>query len=112
MLIAIILPEFYVGRALEEFVAAYRSTSYCTHLGGSQWTMTHASYANIGSFVLRRKSAEVLAMNTRGQHRLVMAQRHLRRATTMVVTIPARQDIDSETQISTLICPSPSLLRS
>lgn len=58
MLVAIIMPEFMFGKALGDFVAAYRS-SRCEVMQeharkvNTEWTMTHAFYANMGGFILR-----------------------------------------------------------
>lgn len=63
MMVVTILPEFFVGRALGEFVAAYRSANCCNFMqecakkSNTQWTITHAFYANMGGFVLRDGTA-------------------------------------------------------
>lgn len=63
MMVVIILPEFFVGRALGELVAAYRSANCCSFMQecaktlSTQWTITHAFYANMGGFVLRDGTA-------------------------------------------------------
>ncbi|KAF8858839.1 hypothetical protein BDZ45DRAFT_590708 [Acephala macrosclerotiorum] len=55
MLVAIIMPEFMVGKALGDFIAAYRS-SRCgvmqehARQSNTEWTMTHAFYANMGGY--------------------------------------------------------------
>ena len=60
MLVAIIMPEFMVGKALGDAVAAFRS-SRCPDMqdhakkSNSSWTMTHAFYANMGGFILRER---------------------------------------------------------
>ncbi|KAH6676302.1 hypothetical protein B0J14DRAFT_476870 [Halenospora varia] len=57
MLVAIVMPEFLVGRAAGGFIATRRST-LCKAMQGyakdhkTQWTMAHAFYANMGGFVL------------------------------------------------------------
>ncbi|KUJ24448.1 uncharacterized protein LY89DRAFT_679585 [Mollisia scopiformis] len=57
MLVALIMPEYLVGKALGEFVAAYRS-SRCEDMQSAaaasktEWTMTHAYYANMGGVIL------------------------------------------------------------
>lgn len=55
---AIIMPEFMVGKALGDFIAAYRS-SRCgvmqehARQSNTEWTMTHAFYANMGGVILK-----------------------------------------------------------
>jgi hypothetical protein len=64
MLITMILPEFLVSRALGDFVAAYLSANRCNFLqehvkrSHTQWTTTHAFYANMGGFVLKDRNAK------------------------------------------------------
>lgn len=63
MMVVMILPEFFVGRALGDFVAAYRSANCCSFMqefakkSNTQWTITHAFYTNMGGFILRDGTA-------------------------------------------------------
>lgn len=58
MVLAILIPEFLVGKSMADFIAAWRSTR-CAVMqkrareAGIEWTMTHAHYANMGGFILR-----------------------------------------------------------
>lgn len=60
MLVAVIMPEFLVGKALGDFIAAYRS-AHCnimqSHADNSKtkWSVTHAFYANMGGFKLKER---------------------------------------------------------
>jgi hypothetical protein len=60
MLVAIVMPEWLVGKAMEDFVAAYRS-SRCEEMkrnaaSPNGWTITHAFYANMGGVILQRST--------------------------------------------------------
>ena len=63
MLIMTIVPEFTVGKALGDWVAASASTS-CPAMqeraraSKTQWTMTHAFYANMGGFLLHNHTCQ------------------------------------------------------
>ncbi|CZR62982.1 uncharacterized protein PAC_12879 [Phialocephala subalpina] len=63
MLVAIIMPEFMVGKALGDFIATYRS-SRCEVMqkharrSNTEWTMTHAFYANMGGVILREGASD------------------------------------------------------
>ncbi|KAI0467996.1 hypothetical protein F4859DRAFT_221826 [Xylaria cf. heliscus] len=57
MLLALVMPEFLVGKALGDFVSAwisYHSTAMQDHArrSGIEWTLTHAYFANMGGYVL------------------------------------------------------------
>jgi hypothetical protein len=58
MLVAIIMPEFLIGRALSDYVAAHKSLVVLQQYvrPGEAWTMSHAFFANMGGFVLKREA--------------------------------------------------------
>ena len=61
MLVAIVMPEFMLGKALGDAVAAYRS-SRCKDMRAhakntnAEWTLTHGFYANMGGIILREST--------------------------------------------------------
>lgn len=60
MLVTLIVPEFLVGRAFQDFIMARKSCHQMKEFAerdGIQWTLTHAYYANMGGFVLRVHSS-------------------------------------------------------
>ncbi|RMZ73446.1 hypothetical protein GMOD_00007955 [Pyrenophora seminiperda CCB06] len=72
MLITIVLPEFLLGRAMGDFIAAHR---FAKNFKGG-WTATHGFYANSGGFVLRlRPSSRVVAVDTAQLDYLVKKKR-------------------------------------
>jgi hypothetical protein len=58
MIITLVLPEFLVGRAVQDWMLAWR---YAKDRGlrefavqdGQEWTIVHAFYANMGGFILK-----------------------------------------------------------
>ncbi|KAI1780557.1 hypothetical protein F4818DRAFT_10348 [Hypoxylon cercidicola] len=59
MLVAIIMPEFLVGKALGDYIAAHRSArcrAMQSHArkSGTSWTITHAFFANMGGYRLHQ----------------------------------------------------------
>lgn len=57
MIIALIAPEFLVGRAVQDWMMAWRSTQdekmkEVAAADGMTWTIVHAFYANMGGFIL------------------------------------------------------------
>jgi hypothetical protein len=65
MILFVIIPEFLVGQALQDYMMAQRahkkmlkmlrSKNLGRYGDGKWWTMAHAFYANMGGFVLRRR---------------------------------------------------------
>lgn len=61
MALTLILPEFLLGRAYQEWLMAYRSRKEMQQLnsaGGFEWTLAHAFYANMGGFMLECKKRD------------------------------------------------------
>lgn len=56
MLLTLILPEFLVGKALQDFARAREFSRVIQEIAradGVRWTMTHSFYADMGGFVYR-----------------------------------------------------------
>ncbi|KAK4444478.1 hypothetical protein QBC34DRAFT_308720 [Podospora aff. communis PSN243] len=72
MLVMIIAPEFMVGKALGDCVAALASES-CPIMqrkakeSGTSWTMTHAFYANMSGFLLQGRESPPLGREEHSQ---------------------------------------------
>jgi hypothetical protein len=60
MLVTLIVPEFLVGRAFQDFMMTKKSCREMRRLAekdGVKWTLTHAYYANMGGFILEVDSS-------------------------------------------------------
>ncbi|KAE8444728.1 hypothetical protein EG329_014288 [Mollisiaceae sp. DMI_Dod_QoI] len=58
MLLTLILPEFFVGKALQDFTRAKKSATYLKDVASNSgiiWTATHGFYADMGGFVLKAR---------------------------------------------------------
>jgi hypothetical protein len=63
MLVTLIVPEFLVGKALQDLMMARKSLDQMrkfVEMDGTTWTLTHAFYANMGGFVLKIESSPAL----------------------------------------------------
>jgi hypothetical protein len=61
MIVALVLPEFLVGRAVQDWMRARASSQdermkYFARLDGTMWTIEHGFYANMGGFIVIIKS--------------------------------------------------------
>jgi hypothetical protein len=70
MIIAFVLPEFLVGRAVQDWMMARKSSQdermkAFAALDGTMWTIEHGFYANMGGFI-------VTVNNTVRERRLTM----------------------------------------
>lgn len=62
MLVTLIVPEFLVGRAFQDWMMAKKSLSQMKDFAEEddvKWTLTHAYYANMGGFILKVASSPV-----------------------------------------------------
>jgi hypothetical protein len=62
ILVTLIVPEFLVGRAIQDWMMAKKSRRQMrkfTRQDGVKWTWTHAYYANMGGFVLEVDTTSV-----------------------------------------------------
>jgi hypothetical protein len=60
MLVTLIVPEFLVGRAIQDFMMARKSCRQMREFAepdGVKWTLIHAYYANMGGFILEVDSS-------------------------------------------------------
>ncbi|KAF8861684.1 hypothetical protein BDZ45DRAFT_647304 [Acephala macrosclerotiorum] len=55
MLLTLVLPEFLVGKALQDYSRARASISYLDGKNGYAWTTTHGFYADMGGYVLKAR---------------------------------------------------------
>jgi hypothetical protein len=71
MILTLVLPEFLVGFAIQDWMMAWRSSKdkvmkELAASDGREWTIVHAFYANMGGFVLKFKSQEMVSSISRG----------------------------------------------
>jgi hypothetical protein len=62
MIVTLIVPEFLVGRAFQDWMMAKKSFSQMKEFAEKddvKWTLTHAYYANMGGFILKVASTPV-----------------------------------------------------
>ncbi|CZR64548.1 uncharacterized protein PAC_14446 [Phialocephala subalpina] len=55
MLLTLVLPEFLIGKALQDFSRARASISYLDDKNLYTWTTTHGFYADMGGYVLKAR---------------------------------------------------------
>ena len=66
-------PEFIFQSALGQWLSSRRSVADFHASGYSQWTMTHAFFADMGGFVLHTKDWVAFPVNARQLHYLVVS---------------------------------------
>jgi len=98
MIVSLIVPEFLVGRALQDYMMARKSHKKMLerHRNMGGWTMTHAFYANMGGFVLKRPSPNIANHINEEEH--IDAEEMIEVLDSDISNLPSEQEIQDKSK--------------
>ncbi|KAJ5129839.1 uncharacterized protein N7515_005878 [Penicillium bovifimosum] len=87
-------PEFIFQIALSQYQSAAQSVVDFKELKHTEWTMTHAFYADMGGFHLKARGSEPFPINAKQLHHLVL-NKYVEMPTTTKRTIEDKNKVDA-----------------